>query len=69
MKILKKADVSKCNQDVKAERDILDEADSEWAVNLYYSIQVRDSLYFVICYYKPGMVSQMFKLKFSTFTQ
>lgn len=43
MKTLRKADVLKRNQvaHVKAERDILAEADNEWVVKLYYSFQVR----------------------------
>jgi len=42
LKILYKKDVLKRNQvaHVKAERDILSEADNEWVVKLYYSFQV-----------------------------
>lgn len=42
MKTLRKADVLKRKQvaHVKAERDILAEADNEWVVKLYYSFQV-----------------------------
>jgi serine/threonine-protein kinase LATS1/2 len=42
MKTLRKADVLERNQvaHVKAERDILAEADNEWVVKLYYSFQV-----------------------------
>lgn len=42
MKTLRKTDVLKRNQvaHVKAERDILAEADNEWVVKLYYSFQV-----------------------------
>ena len=42
MKTLRKVDVLKRNQvaHVKAERDILAEADNEWVVKLYYSFQV-----------------------------
>uniref|UniRef100_T1GZH9 non-specific serine/threonine protein kinase n=1 Tax=Megaselia scalaris TaxID=36166 RepID=T1GZH9_MEGSC len=45
MKTLRKADVLKRNQvaHVKAERDILAEADNEWVVKLYYSFQDRDN--------------------------
>lgn len=45
MKTLRKADVLKRNQvaHVKAERDILAEADNEWVVKLYYSFQVGSS--------------------------
>lgn len=58
MKTLKKVDVLKRNQvaHVKAERDILAEADNEWVVKLYYSFQDRDNLYFVMDYI-PGMIA------------
>ena len=47
MKTLRKADVLKRNQvaHVKAERDILAEADNEWVVKLYYSFQVSSDCY------------------------
>lgn len=50
MKTLRKADVLKRNQvaHVKAERDILAEADNEWVVKLYYSFQVRRFLVSVV---------------------
>jgi len=43
LKTLRKRDVLRRNQvaHVKAERDILAEADNEWVVKLYYSFQVR----------------------------
>lgn len=43
MKTLKKVEVLKRNQvaHVKAERDILSEADNEWVVKLMYSFQVK----------------------------
>lgn len=55
MKTLRKADVVKRNQvaHVKAERDILSEADNEWVVKLYYSFQDKENLYFVMDYI-PG---------------
>lgn len=55
MKTLRKSDVLKRNQvaHVKAERDILAEADNEWVVKLYYSFQDKDNLYFVMDYI-PG---------------
>lgn len=61
MKTLKKADVLKRNQvaHVKAERDILAEADNEWVVKLYYSFQDRDNLYFVMDYI-PGTQTKRF---------
>lgn len=56
MKVLRKMDVYKRNQvaHVKAERDILAEADNEWVVKLYYSFQDRDNLYFVMDYIPGG---------------
>lgn len=56
MKTLRKSDVLKRNQvaHVKAERDILAEADNEWVVKLYYSFQDRDHLYFVMDYVPGG---------------
>lgn len=55
MKTLRKADVLKRNQvaHVKAERDILAEADNNWVVKLYYSFQDKENLYFVMDYI-PG---------------
>jgi serine/threonine-protein kinase LATS1/2 len=60
MKTLRKADVLKRNQvaHVKAERDILAEADNEWVVKLYYSFQDKDNLYFVMDYI-PGNLNQL----------
>uniref|UniRef100_A0A0L8GU42 non-specific serine/threonine protein kinase n=3 Tax=Octopus bimaculoides TaxID=37653 RepID=A0A0L8GU42_OCTBM len=56
MKTLRKADVLQRNQvaHVKAERDILAEADNEWVVKLYYSFQDKDYLYFVMDYVPGG---------------
>ena len=56
MKSLRKADVVRRNQvaHVKAERDILAEADNEWVVKLYYSFQDAECLYFVMEYI-PGI--------------
>ncbi|KAI8792121.1 Serine/threonine-protein kinase lats1 [Biomphalaria glabrata] len=56
MKTLKKSNVIKRNQvaHVKAERDILAEADNEWVVKLYYSFQDGDNLYFVMDYVPGG---------------
>jgi len=56
MKTLRKSDVLRRNQvaHVKAERDILAEADNEWVVRLYYSFQDTDNLYFVMDYIPGG---------------
>ncbi|CAL8108541.1 unnamed protein product [Orchesella dallaii] len=56
MKTLRKSDVLRRNQvaHVKAERDILAEADNEWVVKLYYSFQDKDHLYFVMDYIPGG---------------
>ncbi|KAK7493110.1 hypothetical protein BaRGS_00015631 [Batillaria attramentaria] len=56
MKTLRKSDVLKRNQvaHVKAERDILAEADNEWVVKLYYSFQDHQYLYFVMDYVPGG---------------
>ncbi|XP_065295894.1 serine/threonine-protein kinase Warts isoform X1 [Dermacentor albipictus] len=56
MKTLSKEDVLKRNQvaHVKAERDILAEADNEWVVKLYYSFQDERNLYFVMDYIPGG---------------
>lgn len=50
MKTLRKSDVLKRNQvaHVKAERDILAEADNEWVVKLYYSFQVHFSFLLIL---------------------
>ncbi|MED6276144.1 hypothetical protein CHARACLAT_000310 [Characodon lateralis] len=65
MKTLRKKDVLNRNQvaHVKAERDILAEADNEWVVRLYYSFQDRDSLYFVMDYIPGGdMMSLLIRM-------
>ena len=51
LKTLRKRDVLRRNQvaHVKAERDILAEADNEWVVKLYYSFQVTSC--FTLCVY------------------
>ena len=56
MKILRKSEVLRRNQvaHVKAERDILAEADNEWVVKLYYSFQDDENLYFVMDYIPGG---------------
>lgn len=64
MKTLRKADVLKRNQvaHVKAERDILAEADNEWVVKLYYSFQDKDNLYFVMDYIPGEQTFYIFQL-------
>ncbi|KAJ8350940.1 hypothetical protein SKAU_G00260700 [Synaphobranchus kaupii] len=65
MKTLRKKDVLNRNQvaHVKAERDILAEADNEWVVRLYYSFQDRDCLYFVMDYIPGGdMMSLLIRM-------
>ncbi|CDW55586.1 serine:threonine protein kinase LATS1 [Trichuris trichiura] len=56
MKVLRKRDVISRNQaaHVKAERDILAEADNEWVVKLYYSFQDKDNLFFIMEYIPGG---------------
>ncbi|KAI2796404.1 Serine/threonine-protein kinase lats1 [Blomia tropicalis] len=65
MKTLRKVDVLKRNQvaHVKAERDILAEADNEWVVKLYYSFQDEKYLYFVMDYIPGGdLMSLLIKM-------
>ncbi|XP_041114752.1 serine/threonine-protein kinase LATS2-like [Polyodon spathula] len=65
MKTLRKKDVLNRNQvaHVKAERDILAEADNEWVVKLYYSFQDKDNLYFVMDYIPGGdMMSLLIRM-------
>lgn len=56
MKTMRKSIVLKRNQiaHVKAERDIMAEADNEWIVKLYFSFQDRDNLYLVMDYIPGG---------------
>ena len=64
MKTLRKAEVWKRNQTahVKAERDILSEADNEWVVKLHFSFQDTQNLYFVMDYIPGGdMMSLLIK--------
>ncbi|XP_055988993.1 serine/threonine-protein kinase LATS2 [Sorex fumeus] len=66
MKTLRKKDVLNRNQvaHVKAERDILAEADNEWVVKLYYSFQDKESLYFVMDYIPGGdMMSLLIRME------
>lgn len=70
MKTLRKSDVLKRNQvaHVKAERDILAEADNEWVVKLYYSFQDADNLYFVMDYIPGGDLMSLL-IKFGIFQE
>ena len=66
IKTLRKVDVLQRNQvaHVKAERDILAEADNEWVVKLYYSFQDQESLYFVMDYIPGGdLMSLLIRLE------
>jgi len=66
MKILHKSDVFNRNQaaHVKAERDILAQADNEWVVKLYYSFQDEENLYFVMDYVPGGdLMNLLIKLE------
>lgn len=70
MKILRKSEVLRRNQvaHVKAERDILAEADNEWVVKLYYSFQNEHNLYFVMDYV-PGGDLMALLIKFGIFEE
>lgn len=70
MKTLRKTDVLKRNQvaHVKAERDILAEADNEWVVKLYYSFQDANNLYFVMDYIPGGDLMSLL-IKFGVFEE
>ncbi|KAL3997325.1 Protein kinase domain family protein [Acanthocheilonema viteae] len=61
MKKLLKKDVIMKQQaaHVKAERDILAEADSNWIVKLYYSFQDEQSLYLIMEYVPGGDMMQL----------
>lgn len=53
IKILKKKEVLNRNQvaHVKAERDILAEADNDWVVRLYYTFQVAKYVFAYFIHY------------------
>eukprot|EP01136_Pigoraptor_vietnamica_P038754 Opistho-1_new@108518 len=70
MKVLRKADVLRRNQiaHVKAERDILAEADNEWVVKLFYSFQDPERLYFVM-EYVPGGDMMTLLIRLGTFPE
>ncbi|XP_076304780.1 serine/threonine-protein kinase warts isoform X1 [Tachypleus tridentatus] len=70
MKTLRKSEVLKRNQvaHVKAERDILAEANNEWVVKLYYSFQDKENLYFVMDYIPGGDLMSLL-MKFGIFQE
>ena len=61
MKTLVKADVIQKQQaaHVKAERDILAEANSPWIVKLFFSFQDTQNLYFIMEYVPGGDMMQL----------
>lgn len=66
MKTMRKSIVLKRNQmaHVKAERDIMAEADNEWIVKLYFSFQDTENLYLVMEYVPGGdLMSLLIKLE------
>lgn len=68
MKTLRKSEVIRRKQvaHVKAERDILAEADNAWVVKLYYSFQDEQNLYFIMEYI-PGGDLMALLIKFGIF--
>lgn len=64
MKILRKIDMLEKEQvaHVRAERDILSEADCEWVVKMYFSFQDACNLYLVM-EFLPGGLILLFKTK------
>ena len=67
MKTLSKADVIQKQQaaHVKAERDILAEANSDWVVKLYFSFQDAHNLYFILEYVPGGDLMQLVSFEFA----
>lgn len=61
MKTLSKEDVIQKQQaaHVKAERDILAEANSNWIVKLFFSFQDSQNLYFIMEYVPGGDMMQL----------
>lgn len=70
LKTLYKADVLSKQQmaHVKAERDVLAEADNEWVVKLFYSFQDEQALYFVMEYVAGGDLMSLL-IKLGTFSE
>merc|ERR1719204_2100709 len=70
MKILNKSEVLMRNQvaHVRAEKDILAEADNEWIVKLFHSFQDQNNLYFVMEYIPGGDLMSLL-IKFGIFQE
>lgn len=62
MKILRKADMLEKEQvaHVRAERDVLVEADHQWVVKMYYSFQDPINLYLIMEFLPGGKSSSLF---------
>jgi protein-serine/threonine kinase len=70
MKTLLKSEMHKKDQlaHVKAERDVLAEADSPWVVSLYYSFQDAEYLYLIMEFLPGGDLMTML-IKYDTFSE
>ncbi|ORY83009.1 serine/threonine-protein kinase orb6 [Protomyces lactucae-debilis] len=70
MKTLLKSEMYKKDQlaHVKAERDVLAEADSPWVVSLYYSFQDAEYLYLIMEFLPGGDLMTML-IKYDTFSE
>lgn len=70
MKTLLKSEMFKKDQlaHVKAERDVLAEADSPWVVSLYYSFQDAEYLYLIMEFLPGGDLMTML-IKYDTFSE
>ncbi|KAI7901000.1 serine/threonine-protein kinase orb6 [Cokeromyces recurvatus] len=70
MKTLKKSEMLKKDQlaHVKAERDVLAEADSPWVVQLYFSFQDTQYLYLIMEFLPGGDLMTML-IKYDTFSE
>lgn len=70
MKTLKKSEMLKKDQlaHVRAERDVLAEADSPWVVQLYFSFQDAQYLYLIMEFLPGGDLMTML-IKYDTFSE
>ena len=70
MKTLLKSEMFKKDQlaHVRAERDVLAEADSPWVVSLYYSFQDKEYLYLIMEFLPGGDLMTML-IKYDTFSE